>query len=334
MIPLSDQSWQRQSWQELLSSSLIDIEDLLSYLELDLPPSQWLGKPDFPLFVPLPYLSRMEKGNRADPLLLQVLPQSRELNVTPEFTSDPLNESSFTPQKGLLHKYQGRVLVIASGTCAINCRYCFRRHFPYQDHQPDRAAWVSIFESLAGQQSISEVILSGGDPLTLNDARLSWIAFELSRIHHIKRLRIHSRLPIVIPQRISPSMLEWIQASRMKIVMVIHANHSNELDEHVAAGLKKLHEAGVSLLNQSVLLAGINNSAEILTSLSEKLHEMDVLPYYLHMLDRVSGAGHFEVSVKAARSIYRQLMSRLPGYLVPKLVTDNPGESSKTLILP
>jgi EF-P beta-lysylation protein EpmB len=334
MIPLSDQSWQHQSWQEVLSSSLLSVEDLLTYLELDLPPSQWLEKPDFPLFAPQPYLSRIEKGNSNDPLLLQILPQSSELDESPEFTSDPLEESSFTPGKGLLHKYQGRALVIASGVCAINCRYCFRRHFPYQEHQPDRETWESIFDYVARQDSISEVILSGGDPLTLNDSRLSWIASELARVPHIKRLRIHSRLPVVIPQRISTSLLDWIESSPLQIVMVIHSNHPNELDEQVAQYLQALHHAGIVLLNQSVLLAGINDSAEVLISLSEKLFEMNVLPYYLHILDKVSGASHFEVSRNTARQIYQQVISRLPGYLVPKLVTDSPDTSSKTLILP
>ena len=317
-----------------MSSSLVRIEDLLTYLELDLPPPQWLEKPDFPLFVPQPYLSRIEKGNATDPLLLQILPLSHELHRSPDFTSDPLEESSFTPRKGLLHKYQGRVLVIASGACAINCRYCFRRHFPYQEHQPDRNAWESIFDYLVKHSSISEVILSGGDPLTLNDSRLSWVASELGRIPHIKRLRIHSRLPIVIPQRICASLLDWIKASPLRIVIVIHSNHPNELDQQVARHLQKLHHAGVTLLNQSVLLAGINDSAAVLISLSEKLSEMDVLPYYLHMLDKVSGASHFEVSNGAAREIYQQVISWLPGYLVPKLVKDSPESTSKTLILP
>lgn len=334
MIPLSDQSWQQQSWQELLSSSILKVEDLLAYLELDLPPSQWLEKPDFPLFVPRPYLSRMEKRNSKDPLLLQVLPQTSELHQSPEFAFDPLDEASFTPLKGLLHKYQGRVLIITSGACAINCRYCFRRHFPYQEHQPDRDAWESIFDYIARHSSISEVILSGGDPLVLNDSRLSWIASELAKVPHIKRLRIHSRLPIVIPQRISASLLDWIAASPLQIVMVIHCNHPNELDEQVALYLQNLRHAGASLLNQSVLLAGINDSADVIISLSEKLHEMHVLPYYLHMLDKVSGASHFEVSTEAARKIYQQVISALPGYLVPKLVVDRPGTSSKTLILP
>jgi EF-P beta-lysylation protein EpmB len=334
MIPLSDQSWQRQSWQQLLSSSLLKVEDLLAYLELDLPPSQWLEMPDFPLLVPVPYLSRIEKGNSKDPLLLQVLPLSSELQQSPEFTNDPLEETSLTTCKGLLHKYQGRVLIITSGACAINCRYCFRRHFPYQEHQPDSNAWESIFDYIARHASISEVILSGGDPLILNDSRLAWIASKLAKVPHVKRLRIHSRLPIVIPQRISPALLDWIEASPLKIVMVIHCNHPNELDQQVAQYLQKLHRAGVSLLNQSVLLAGINDSAEIIISLSEKLYEMNVLPYYLHRLDKVSGTRHFDVSSDAARRIYQHVISALPGYLVPKLVEDNVGTTSKTLLVP
>ncbi len=334
MIPVSDQSWQRQSWQELLSSAHLSVHDLLKHLELDPAPSEWLDEPEFPLFAPAPYISRIEKGNNCDPLLLQVLPHISEASNPPDYSEDPLGELSYTRQKGLLHKYHGRVLIIASGTCAINCRYCFRRHFPYHDQQPDSNTWNSIFNYIAEDPSVSEVILSGGDPLVLNDVRLAWIAAELAKIVHVKRLRIHSRLPIVIPQRISPALLEWVGQTPLQIVMVIHCNHPNELDDQVALYLQKLSRAGASLLNQSVLLANVNDSAETLIALSEKLFRIGVLPYYLHMLDRVSGASHFEVPVHTAKKIYGKVASGLPGYLVPRLVTDQPGTSSKTLILP
>lgn len=334
MIPLSDQSWQSQSWQELLSSSLISVKDLLTLLELDLPASEWLATPEFPLSVPQPYLARIEKANCYDPLLLQVLPRAQELINSSGFTADPLDEKSISTHKGLLHKYRGRVLVITTGTCAINCRYCFRRQFPYQEHQPDTAGWESIFDYIATDPSLSEVILSGGDPLVLNDSRLSWITSELAKIPHIKRLRIHSRLPIVIPQRITSQLLDTIEASPLKVVVVIHCNHPNELDEQVAHFLHELHLAGSSLLNQSVLLAGINDSADTLISLSERLFDIGVLPYYLHMLDKVFGATHFDVPYDTARDLYQQMSEALPGYLVPKLVTDQPGTLSKSLIIP
>jgi EF-P beta-lysylation protein EpmB len=309
------------------------LQDLASHLGLESLPADWLIEPDFPLLVPQPYLSRIEPGNASDPLLLQVLPLAKETISVPGFNRDPLGESDFTAPRGLLHKYQGRILVITTGNCAINCRYCFRRHFPYTSSQPDNEAWKQIFSYLDKDSSITEVILSGGDPLVLKDQRLAWITDALSQIRHIKRLRIHTRLPVVIPQRVTHELLDWISGCSMPVTMVIHSNHPRELDEHVAAALAKLKGTGMTLFNQSVLLAAVNDSADVLTALSERLSDMGVLPYYLHLLDRVEGAGHFDVPMDKALRIYRQLSSRLPGYLVPKLVKEEPGESAKTQIV-
>lgn len=334
MIPLSDQTWQSQSWQELLTSSRISVKELLKHLDLPFDPVVWQAHPEFSVFVPRPFLARMERANSQDPLLLQVIPQSRELEVAQGYIADPLQEAKVTPLNGLLHKYKGRVLVIATGACAIHCRYCFRRHFPYADHQPDKRRWESILDHIRSDESISEVILSGGDPLVLNDRMLAWISEQLATIAHIKRLRIHTRVPVVIPQRISTALLTWMKASPLKIVMVIHCNHPNELDDNLALYLQKLRKIGVTILNQSVLLAGINDSADVLIKLSEKLFSMSVQPYYLHLLDKVSGAQHFEVSMTDARNLYQQVSAALPGYLVPKLVADQPEAEAKTLILP
>ncbi len=332
MIHLSDQSWQSQTWQECLRAARISLTDLIALLKLDETPAGWLADPQFPLVAPLPYLSRIEPGNLQDPLLLQILPLTRELDSYPGFSTDPLEELELGKQRGLLHKYQGRVLIITTGVCAINCRYCFRRHFPYASSQPDNLAWEKIFGYLANDSSVDEVILSGGDPLALKDSRLAWIASELARISHLKRLRIHTRLPVVIPQRVTRELLDWTSANRLQTVMVIHSNHPAELDQFVASGLGKLKDAGISLLNQSVLLAGVNDSVPVLTELSKRLFELGVLPYYLHLLDRVAGAGHFDVPITKAAELYQQLQAQLPGYLLPRLVREEPGKTAKTLV--
>jgi EF-P beta-lysylation protein EpmB len=332
MIHLSDQSWQSQTWQECLYSAKISLSDLVHILKLDKIPAEWLAEPEFPLLAPLPYLSRIEPGNLNDPLLLQILPLTRELESQPGFSKDPLGELSVGPLRGVLHKYRGRVLIITTGACAINCRYCFRRHFPYASNQPDNLAWEQIFKYLANDSSIEEVILSGGDPLVLKDSRLAWLGAELAQISHLKRLRIHTRLPVVIPQRITPDLLAWTSATRLQMVMVIHSNHPAELDQFVAAGMGELKAAGITILNQSVLLAGINDSVTVLAELSKRLFEIGVLPYYLHLLDKVSGAGHFDTALADALDLYQQLQAQLPGYLLPKLVREEHGKAAKTLV--
>lgn len=327
MIPLSDNGWQTQSWQEILANSVITVAELSKLLDVEIADAE--VEPTFPLFAPRPYLARIEKHNDHDPLLLQILPTKLESAEQPDFSMDPLQERSATRGIGLISKYQGRVLILASGTCAINCRFCFRRHFPYDQHKPSREGWQAIFAFIRRDDSIHEIILSGGDPLIVNDQRLAWVARQLEAIAHLKRLRIHTRLPIAIPQRVSDSLLQWLTRTSLQTVLVIHCNHPQELDDLVRQSLHRLRQAGVTLLNQSVLLKDINDDADVIVTLSEKLFEAGVLPYYLHLLDRVQGAAHFEVPEERSIEIYRQAKSRLPGYLLPRLVREIPGGDAK-----
>lgn len=325
MIPLTDLSWQSRPWQWLLGNAITDINELVGILNLPQVPVDTA----FPVRVPLPYLHRMERGDPADPLLLQVLPSGAENLDLPGFVDDPLDESSSSPLPGLLHKYRSRVLVVTSGACAIHCRYCFRRHFPYQSFQPDTMRWEEISAYVREDPSIKEVILSGGDPLVFSDQRLQWIEGMISATSHVDTLRLHTRLPIVIPQRVCDALLRWIEASRLKIVMVMHSNHARELDEDVGTAMSRLSRAGVTILNQSVLLRGVNDSADALEALSRRLFETGVMPYYLHLLDPVRGAAHFEVPEKEARELVDEVARRVPGYLVPRLVREVPGEAFK-----
>lgn len=334
MIPQTDISWQTASWQELLASSVRDPQELLTLLELrpeliDLDPTA----EGFPLWVPLPYLARIEKGNANDPLLLQVLPQPRERLAVPGYSSDPVGESQSNVAPGLIHKYHGRVLMVVSTHCAINCRYCFRREFPYGENRLDRAAWQRAIGYIAADNTISEVIFSGGDPLAVSDRQLSWLVEQLSRIDHLKRLRIHTRLPVVIPSRITAQCLDWLTGNRLQPVVVVHCNHVNELDESVADAFAELRKAGVTLLNQSVLLRGVNDNVRDLEQLCQRLFAMGALPYYLHVLDKVKGAAHFDVPRQEALALMQQLRARLPGYLVPRLVEEVAGAPSKTILV-
>lgn len=284
----------------------------------------------FPLFVPRGFIARMKPGDPADPLLRQVLPLSDETQNMPGFVVDPVGDCSATMQAGLLQKYHGRVLLITTGTCAIHCRYCFRRHFPYEDAPRSIAHWQPALDAIAADTSIHEVILSGGDPLTLVDATLAALIERLESIRHLRRLRIHTRLPIVIPERVTEELVAMLAGCRLTPVVVAHANHANELDAQVAWFFAKLAEARVVLLNQAVLLAGVNDSVEAQVALCERLIELRILPYYLHQLDRVAGAAHFEVPVAVGRQIVEELRSRLPGYAVPRYVQEMAGAPSKT----
>ncbi len=323
-----------QSWQQTLSQVIRDPVELFQRLELDpaLLADAYQACQDFPLRVPQPYLDRIEKGNPHDPLLKQILPLGAELNQAPGFTLDPLEEVASNPAPGLIHKYHGRVLLVASGGCAINCRYCFRRHFPYSDNNPSRQQWQQALDYIRRDSSIQEVILSGGDPLVASDRWLAELAQSLADVPHVTTLRIHSRLPVVIPQRINPQSLGWMQQPKLQTLMVIHSNHPNEIDQQVGEALLALKQAGVTVLNQSVLLATINDNAATLSALSQRLFEFGVLPYYLHLLDKVQGAAHFEVSEDRARQLVHQLLQQLPGYLVPKLVREEAGAGSKSPI--
>jgi len=299
-------------------------------LPLDLLPAAETAARQFPLRVPHPYLQRITPGNEQDPLLLQVLPLHAEQHAAPGFVNDPVGDLDAMKAPGLLHKYHGRVLLMTTGACAIHCRYCFRRHFPYSGDQLGKHARRAALDYIRADPSITEVILSGGDPLSLSDDRLSSLVSELEAIPQLQRLRIHTRQPIVLPQRVDDALLGWLAASRLRVVMVLHANHPQELDPEVADAAARLSEAGVSLLNQSVLLQGINDHADTLGQLSTDLFGLGVLPYYLHQLDPVAGAAHFDCGRQRAIAIHQALLSTLPGYLVPRLVVEEAGKPSKT----
>ncbi|WP_273426483.1 EF-P beta-lysylation protein EpmB [Marinobacter sp.] len=323
----------RPSWQQLLSESITCPEELLARLNLS--PERWLqgaraGHQLFPVRVPEPFLARMRKGDPNDPLLRQVLPVSHEALRVPGFVRDPLEEDGAIQTTGLIRKYRSRALLMVTGQCAVNCRYCFRRHFPYEDQRLSPRDRQHIVETLAASPEINEVILSGGDPLAVNDRLLAQWANELGAISHLKRLRLHTRLPVVIPERVCESLLAWLKKTRLQVVMVLHINHPHEIDSATRAALEQLRDAGVTLLNQSVILRGVNDSTEVLEALSETLFDAGVLPYYLHAFDPVEGAHHYDVSDDEARGLVRDLLSRLPGFLVPKLVREVPGRDGKT----
>lgn len=339
MIPQSIRVVEKKSWQQELAASSLQLDHLLEVLQLSttqLSAAGVLPLTDearaFPLRVPESYLSRIEPGNPLDPLLLQVLPSAHESLNTLGFNHDPVGESAANPLPGLIHKYHGRVLLIAAGACAIHCRYCFRRHFPYADNLPTRDQIEQVARYIEADNSIEEVILSGGDPLAANDQHLGRLIERLAQIPHLTRLRIHTRLPVVIPQRVTNPLLEILTASRLQPIVVLHSNHPREIDQEVAESCVRLHQKGVTLLNQSVLLKNINDSADILCELSEKLFRASVLPYYLHLLDPVAGAEHFFVKHATALAIHGQMQNRLSGYLVPKLVQEIAGKGAKQLV--
>jgi EF-P beta-lysylation protein EpmB len=306
---------------------------LAEYLEL---PPEAIGceqaASEFPLFVPLPYLERMQPGNPADPLLRQVLPSREECQFEPGFSHDPVGESQFQPARGLLQKYQGRVLLVATGSCAIHCRYCFRRHFPYGHGDRTRSAWDEAINHIERDLSITEVILSGGDPLTLVDAGLEQLIRRIENISHVVRLRIHTRLPIVIPQRMTEDLVNTLARSRLMVVVVVHCNHANEIDDAVGRAIGLLTGNSITVLNQAVLLQGVNDEIESLVALSGRLFDLRVLPYYLHQLDPVAGAAHFQVPIERGLQLVQQMRMRLPGYLVPRYVQEIAGQPNKTIL--
>lgn len=323
-------------WQQQLSEIITDPRELLALLDLDpaLLPAAVAAGQSFRLRVPRAFARRMQRGNPADPLLRQVLPLAAELGTVEGFSGDPLAEHGLARDAGLLQKYRGRVLAIVSGACAVNCRYCFRRHFPYDVNTPDSGQWERLFARVAEDDSLEEVILSGGDPLMVSNRRLSWIINELADIPHLSRLRIHTRLPVVIPDRVDDELPGLLASTRLAPVVVIHANHANELDEDTRGALGRLADAGIPLLNQAVLLRGVNDSVEALAGLSRRLFACRTLPYYLHLLDRVAGAAHFDVPEPEASRLVAGAAAQLPGYLVPRLVREIPGEPGKSPVLP
>lgn len=321
------------SWQKKLAQGFASVNELLEFLELPLSTGNLHAEKQFPSRVPLGFAQRMQKGNPRDPLLLQVLATENELQVSEEYGLDPLEEHDNTPIRGLMHKYYGRVLLTLTGVCAVNCRYCFRRHFPYQENNPGRNGLKAICDYIAQDSSITEVILSGGDPLLASDLVLAELIKQLEEIPHLHTLRIHTRIPVVFPERIDKGLLSILKNTRFNKVIVLHCNHAQELDESVRHVLHDLQQIGCYLLNQAVLLAGINDDAQILADLSQTLFAYGVLPYYLHQLDKVKGATHFDLAFATIQSIYKQLQNLLPGYLLPRLVCEEPGKLSKTLLI-
>lgn len=318
-------------WQTELAAAVSNPAELLRLLELDdtLPPLARAASRDFPLRVPHSFVARMRKRDPADPLLRQVLPLDAELEPQPGFSSDAVGDLASRAVPGVLHKYRGRVLLITTGACAVNCRYCFRRHFPYAEENARVANWQPALQYISGDSSITEVILSGGDPLSLSDRVLGGLVRRLQEIPHLRTLRIHTRQPIVLPSRVDTELLAWLGACRLRKVVVVHVNHAHELSVEVTEALAKLHATGATLFNQSVLLKGVNDSAGALADLSQQLFSAGVTPYYLNLLDRVRGTAHFEVPEARAREIMRELRVRLPGYLVPRLVREIPGAPGK-----
>ncbi|MDE1327228.1 EF-P beta-lysylation protein EpmB [Vibrio aestuarianus] len=320
-----------QNWLQQLTNAISNPADLLQILEID--PSLWQNgfeaRKLFALRVPQSFVERMEKGNPNDPLLRQVLPLSEEFEWHQGYSTDPLEEQN-NAIPGLLHKYKNRALMIVKGGCAVNCRYCFRRHFPYQENKGSKTVWQQSLDYIAAHPELNEVILSGGDPLMAKDHELKWLIDAISQIPHIKRLRIHSRLPVVIPARITDSLCELLQDTRLQVILVTHINHANEINLELKQQMNRLRAINVTLLNQGVLLKGVNDSIKAQVQLSETLFDAGILPYYLHVLDKVQGATHFFVSDQQAKDIMAGVIEQVSGYLVPKLTREIGGRSSKT----
>jgi EF-P beta-lysylation protein EpmB len=336
MISTSLPSRQPPDWQRALQEAVTDPVELLELVGLG---PEWLeparsAARRFPLKVPRGFVARMRRGDPSDPLLLQVLPLAAELDDVPGYTIDPVGDLAARAGPGLLHKYEGRALLVTTGACAVHCRYCFRRHFPYGEENASRGAFAPALQAISADASIAEVILSGGDPLTLGERRLENLLAALEAIPHVRRVRLHTRLPIVLPERIDRAFLDAWGAVKLQKVVVVHANHAREIDAAVRRGMAALRETGTIVLNQAVLLRGINDRIADLAELSETLFEAGVLPYYLHLLDRVSGAAHFDGPEDAARRLVADLAAHLPGYLVPRLVREEPGAPAKTVLPP
>ena len=323
------------NWQEILSDLITDPKELLHILSLDInkKPVSLSALSQFSLKVPRPFVKAMQRENWNDPLLLQIWPSKQEEIGLSGYTSDPLHEVKFNPVAGILHKYQARVLLTAAPHCAIHCRYCFRRHFDYQSNTPSRDDWSKSLNYIKADPSIQEVILSGGDPLAISDRQLLWLIQELESISHLKILRIHTRIPIVLPQRVTPELTTILNQTRFDVVMVVHCNHSQEISTYVIEGIEALRQSKITLLNQSVILADINDDPEILKKLSYALFSLSILPYYLHLPDKVMGTSHFSVPSDKAIRIINSLRKELPGYLVPILVQEEPGALSKTRLV-
>ncbi len=325
--------WPGGEWRGLLAEAVATSDEVLEWLQLD-PACRGGGAAvdaecQFPVRVPRGFLERIRLQDVGNPLLRQVLPTAAEADHGEGFTTDPVGELDAPPVEGLLQKYQGRALLLVTPACAVHCRYCFRRHFPYAEHARVGAGWTAALNRISSDVSLEEIILSGGDPLTVPDDRLGGLVDDLAAIPHVRRIRIHTRLPVVLPQRVDENLVSWMSRVAVPVVLVVHANHPAELDEHTRRAFLVLRGAGVILLNQSVLLRGVNDSVASLVRLSEDLFDSGALPYYLHLLDRVQGAAHFEVPEEEALRLVDQVRARLPGYLVPRLVREVAGAPAK-----
>jgi EF-P beta-lysylation protein EpmB len=335
---LSEQLAALGSWQTQLKNAYRSSSALLNRLQL---PALSVGdqqsnqqaliaaENEFPVLAPEAFVQRMALGDPNDPLLQQVLAVPDEADQIAGFSTDPLGELAANPVPGIIHKYHGRLLLLPTSGCAVNCRYCFRRHFPYEDNRLDKAKLAAALAYIATHDDVSEIILSGGDPLLLDDNALHSLVVAIEANKHVRRLRIHTRLPVVIPARVTPTLLQTLSQSRLDVVVVLHSNHANEMDEPLRVACQSLHRSGITLLNQSVLLKGVNDSVDALVALSEGLFAASVLPYYLHVLDPVQGAAHFHLSITEAQRLHRDVAARLPGYLVPRLAQEIAGEAAK-----
>lgn len=329
-------SAQLPQWQAEMAAAITSPEELVAALGLDrslLAPAH-AAAAGFRLRVPRAYVARMRPGDIGDPLLRQVLPVESELQDIAGYVTDPLGEHAATRAPGLLQKYRGRALLITTSACAVHCRYCFRRDFPYSEQTTDAPRWSTALAEIAQDSTLEEVILSGGDPLSLSDARLKSLTDVLSRIPHVRRLRVHTRQPVVLPSRVDDGLIEWLRSIPLPMVFVLHVNHPNEIDSEVRSACERLRTSGVTLLNQSVLLRGVNDNVDVLAELSRRLFDGGVLPYYLHVLDRVRGAAHFAIPEAEARALAGELASRLSGYLVPRLVRELYGAPAKVTLSP
>ncbi len=317
-------------WRLAWRDAVRDPHELLGLLGLESLAGNLSETSQFPLRVPRGFIQRMRHGDPHDPLLRQVLPLDDEDRIVPGFELDAVGDGEARRGGGVIHKYQGRALLIATGSCAVHCRYCFRRHYPYADDTAAAVGWREAVSIIAGDPSLHEVILSGGDPLSLADHKLAELTDALRTIAHIRRLRIHTRLPVVLPERVDADLLAWLRGLPWPVAIVVHANHANEFDASVDAALAALRATGATLLNQAVLLRGVNDSVDALAELCERGFRAGVLPYYLHQLDRVSGAAHFEIEDAQALALHSALAARLPGYLLPRLVREVAGAAGKT----
>ena len=321
-------------WQQALKLAVRDPLQLCELLRLpmELGESARSATKSFPLFAPREYIRRMRLGDPTDPLLRQVMPVVEETAVIEGYSYDPVGDGAAAITPSLLKKYHGRALLVTTGACAVHCRYCFRRHYPYAESPPSVQQWERALERVGEDESISEVLLSGGDPLTLVDEHIVWLFQRLAKIPHVQRVRIHTRLPIVIPQRVTDGFLDAVTGTRLQTMVVIHANHAAEIDGYVSAALELLVQANVMLLNQSVLLKGVNDDARALVELSNRLIDHRVYPYYLHELDPVHGGAHFAVKRERALELMEAIRGQLPGYAVPRYVREVAGEPSKQVI--